>query len=154
MNPRFSYREAAVQGASPLRLVILLYEQAMEDLRCALAAQGRKDIEARTRKIKHALLVIGHLQSSIDKGRGGRVADNLECFYNQVRIGLVEAQFKQSASLIEKQIALLMNVWDAWCRVERCEQSAQIAQGSAIGTNQPAPARADSGSPSLAEWNA
>ena len=45
MNPSLSYREAAVAGASPLRLVILLYEQGLEDLRRALAAQNRGDIE-------------------------------------------------------------------------------------------------------------
>ena len=33
MDARSSYREVAVRGASPVRLVICLYEQAIEDLR-------------------------------------------------------------------------------------------------------------------------
>jgi flagellar secretion chaperone FliS len=151
MNPRFSYREAAVRGASPLRLVILLYEQAIEDLRRALAAHGRKDLETRTREIKHALLVLGHLQSSLDKERGGQVAENLERFYSQVRIGLLEAQSKQSASLIEKQIALLMQVREAWCRVEQVEE---IAHKPAMQASQPALPQAEGDPSSLAEWNA
>jgi flagellar secretion chaperone FliS len=148
MNPRFSYREAAVRGASPLRLVILLYEQAIEDLRRAQAAHGRKDLETRTREIKHALLVLGHLQSSLDKERGGQVAENLERFYSQVRIGLLEAQSKQSASLIEKQIALLMQVREAWCRVE------EIAHKPAMQASQPALPPAEGDPSFLAEWNA
>jgi flagellar secretion chaperone FliS len=152
MNPRFSYREAAVRGASPVRLVILLYEQAVEDLRRALAAHSRKDVETRTREIKHALLVIGHLQSSLDKERGGQVAENLERFYSQVRTSLIEAQSKQSAALLEKQIALLMKVREAWCGAERVEQIAQFAQKPAVEASQPAPAEGD---PSLlADWNA
>lgn len=119
MNPGLSYREAAAAGASPVRLVILLYEQVIEDLRRALNAQRQKDVEGRTREINHAILVLGHLQASLDKDRGGKVAANLERFYNQVQAGLVEAQFKQSESSLEQQISGLMQVHDAWCEVER-----------------------------------
>src|SRR5580698_8407289 len=107
MNARLSYREAAVPGASPLRLVTLLYEQAVEDLRSAREAHRHNDIEGRTRHINHAILVIGHLQASLDKERGGRVAANLERFYTQLRSGLVAAQCKQSATALDQQISHL-----------------------------------------------
>jgi len=119
MNPGLSYREAAVAGASPVRLVILLYEQAVEDLRRALAAHRRGDIEGRTREINHAILIVGHLQATLDKERGGKVATDLERFYQQLQAGLVEAQGKQSAAGIEQQIAHLMQVHEAWCQVEK-----------------------------------
>ncbi len=119
MNPRLHYREAAVAGASPVRLVILLYEQAVEDLRHALSAQNKGDIEGRTAAINHAILVLGHLQASLDKDQGGSVAANLDRFYTQVREGLVEAQARQSASAIERQISFLMSVHEAWCGVEK-----------------------------------
>lgn len=144
MNARMSYREAAVEGASPVRLVILLYEQTQEDLRQALDAQRRGDIEARTGSINHAILVIGYLQASLDKERGGRVAVNLERFYDQVRSGLVDAQFRQSATALEQQIALLMQVHEAWCEVER----ANMATAAAAGTN-----RAESRALSATEAN-
>ncbi len=119
MNPGLSYREAAVAGASPVRLVILLYEQAMEDLRRALTAQRNGDIEGRTREMNHALLVIGHLQATLDRDQGGEVAANLERFYAQLRAGLVEAQCKQSPALLEQQVSLLLQVCDAWRALEK-----------------------------------
>lgn len=119
MNPGLSYRESAVTGASPLHLVILLYEQAMEDLRRAIEALRHRDVEERTRQINHALSVIGHLQATLDKEQGGKVAENLALFYEQVRRGLVEAQCRQSESLLEGQISHLMKVYGAWCAVER-----------------------------------
>jgi flagellar protein FliS len=119
MNAGLSYREAAVEGASPVRLVVLLYEQAFEDLRRALADHRRGDIEGRTRNINHAILVIGHLQASLDKEQGGRVALHLERFYEQMRSGLVQAQFGQSAEALERQISCLMQVHEAWREVER-----------------------------------
>lgn len=118
MNPGLSYREAAAAGASPVRLVILLYEQAVEDLRRALCAQGRGDVEGRTREINHAILVVGHLQATLDKDQGGKVAENLARFYVQVRERLLEAQHRQSTAILEEQIAHLMEVHDAWCAVE------------------------------------
>jgi flagellar secretion chaperone FliS len=127
MNPRLSYREAAVQGASPVRLVALLYEQAIEDLRRARAALDSGDIEARTRAINHAIVVIGHLQSSLDMEQGGAVARNLERFYCVVRAALVEAQCKQSAAALEQQISHLMQVHEAWCEVDRANAAPAIA---------------------------
>ena len=119
MNARFSYREAAIRGASPVRLVICLYEQAIEDLRRALVALERKDIQARTRSINHALTVIGQLQGTLDIERGGEVARNLHRFYAMIRAGLIDAHCKQSTAILEQQIALLMQVHEAWLEVER-----------------------------------
>lgn len=129
MDPRLSYREAAVRGAGPVRLVILLYEQAIEDLRRALSALARGDIEGRTRQINHALLVIGHLQASLDKVQGGQVAVNLERFYKQLRAGLLQAQYRQSATLLEQQISHLMLVREAWCEVDRTNAAPAAAPG-------------------------
>ncbi|HVN18413.1 MAG TPA: flagellar export chaperone FliS [Dongiaceae bacterium] len=142
MNPELTYREMAVAGASPIRMVILLYEQAMEDLRRSLAAHARGDIEGRTREINHAILVIGHLQATLDRDRGGKVAENLSRFYELVRTGLLEAQFRQSAAAIEQQISHLMLVHEAWCEVEKT-----LAPVSASGES-------SSLRTSPAEWNA
>lgn len=119
MNASQYYREAEVAGAGPVRLVILLYEQAIEDLRRALVAQERGDVESRTREINHAVLVIGHLEATLDKQQGGIVAVNLERFYQKLRAGLVEAQCRQSPALLNEQISHLMDVRDAWCQVEK-----------------------------------
>src|SRR5271170_404997 len=107
MDARSSYRETAVRGASPVRLVICLYEQTISDLRRAAVALEKGDIEARTRNINHAVLVIGQLQGTLDMERGGAVARNLLKFYSLLRAGLVEAQGKQSKQILEQQIAVL-----------------------------------------------
>lgn len=125
MNPGLSYRETAVAGASPARLVSLLYEQAIEDLRRAIDAQTRNDIETRTRHINHAMLVIGHLEATLDKDQGGKVAENLQRFYQQLRSALVEAQFKQSIPLLERQLSFLTQIREAWAEVERVTASSQ-----------------------------
>jgi flagellar protein FliS len=119
MDARSHYRETAVRGASPVRLVICLYEQAIEDLRRAVAALERGDVEGRTRGINHALTVISHLQSSLDMQQGGEVAANLNGFYGLIRAGLVQAHVKESARILEEQISLLGTIHEAWLEVER-----------------------------------
>jgi flagellar secretion chaperone FliS len=173
MNPRLTYRESAVAGASPVRQVILLYEQAIEDLRRALTAcrtgQVAGQVEERTRQLNHAILILGCLQSSLDHERGGTVAANLERFYNQVRAGLVEAQFRQSPAAIERQIALLVEIHQAWCEVERAQavsaalpeivpedtpvNAPQNAHGHTTDRSTPIPAES-AAVRSSAEWNA
>jgi flagellar protein FliS len=150
MDARSSYREAAVRGASPVRLVICLYEQAIEDLRLAVIALEKGDIEARTRGINHALMVIAQLQGSLDMERGGEVARNLARFYGLLRIGLNEAQMKQSGRILEQQISQLVVVYEAWLEVER-----------AVATRKPLPAEPSLPKPeipspelSCADWNA
>lgn len=102
-----------------MQLVICLYEQAIEDLRRAIIAQENGAIEARTREINHALMVLGQLQGTLDKQRGGEVALHLERFYIVVRTGLIEAQLKQSTRILEQQILQLAIVHEAWLEVER-----------------------------------
>jgi len=119
MDARLSYREAAARGATPVKLVVLLYEQALDDLRRALSALKAGEIEERTRRINHAITVIGQLHASLDLEQGGSVARNLERFYGLVRRGLMEAQFQQSARALEEQISCLLLVREAWYEVER-----------------------------------
>lgn len=132
MNPGLSYRRAAAGGASPVRLVILLYEQMIEDLRRAAAAQQHGQIEERTHQLNHALLVLAHLESTLDKNQGGGVAPQLERFYRQVRASLVDAQARQSSEAIEKQVSLLMLVREAWDEVERSISENPAPASSAI----------------------
>jgi flagellar secretion chaperone FliS len=153
MDARSSYREAAVRGASPVGLVICLYEQAIEDLRQAVIALEKNDIEARTRGINHALMVIAQLQGSLDMERGGEVARNLARFYSVVRAGLNEAQMKQSARILEQQISQLVTVHEAWLEVERATATPQPLPAEPT-LPKPAILSTETSEAPLVEWNA
>jgi flagellar secretion chaperone FliS len=123
MNIQQSYREATVRGASPVQLVVRLYEQMIEDLRQAAVAIERKQIEQRTKRINHAILVVGHLQSTLDFANGKEVAQNLDNFYNVLRQNLVQAQFFPSKRALTRQITDLLVVRAAWVKVEQAENA-------------------------------
>jgi len=119
LDPRNVYREAAAQGQSPVRLVVLLYEQIVTDLRAARAAFAAGDIERRTTEITHALRVLGQLQASLDMDRGGDVAQALDRFYVIVRGRILEAQVRASAQILDEQMQLLLSLREAWVEVEK-----------------------------------
>ncbi len=123
MNPRTAYRETDARGATAVRLVVLLYEQLVQDLSQAAQAIEQNDIELRTRYINHAILVIGHLQSPLDFANGGKVAKDLDHFYNVMRQNLVQVQFQPSKAGIRRQITDVLALRAAWIEVERAEKS-------------------------------
>ncbi len=127
MNFQQSYREATVQGASPVQLVVRLHEQIIQDLRQAAIAIEQNDIGLRTKRIKHAILVIGHLQSPLDFANGGKVARDLDHFYDVLRQRLIHVQFHPSKPGVHQMITDLLAVREAWIEVERIENAPAAA---------------------------
>ena len=127
MNIQQSYREAAVRGASPVDLVIRLYEQMIEDLRQVASAIEQNDVQLRTDRIRHVILVVGHLQSTLDFDQGGKVARDLDKFYNTLRQSLVWVQFHPSKRGVAQLITDLLAVREAWIGVERAERPSAAA---------------------------
>ena len=148
-NARTAYRENDVRGASPLRLVVLLYDQMIHDLTQAAEAVEQNDIPLRTNCINHAILVIGHLQSPLDFANGGKVARDLERFYNVLRQNLVQVQFHPSKLGIGRLITDLLAVREAWIEVERAEKSSVTTAAQTV----PAVATRPESEPARVDWN-
>lgn len=144
MDPRTAYREAAARGASPVQLVIRLYEQVIDDLRQAANALDRQQVDLRTRKINHAILVIGHLQSTLDFANGGEAARDLNVFYDTLRQNLVRAQFAASKPMLTQQITDLLHVRSAWLVVEGSGNPGYAASAEGASGRLPAPTRTPS----------
>ena len=135
MDARTAYREAAVRGASAIGLVVLLYEQAIQDLQRALNAIKDKNVERRTLEINHALQVIGHLHGTLNMERGGEVAKRLAQFYELFQSSMRVAQARVSAEIIRKQIGYLLEIREAWVEVEQAlseKKSAGVAASETL----------------------
>jgi flagellar protein FliS len=127
VDARQIYQDAAVRGATPIELVVVLYDSAIEDMRRALTAMHGNDIEARTSKITHALMVLQQLQGTLDFERGGSAARQFEQFYNVIRAKLLEAQMRGSHDLMQQQIRYMSEVRDCWMAAKRLLQPAGVA---------------------------
>lgn len=148
MNPRNAYRESAARGASAVGQVVLLYGQMVEDLRRAVGAIEENQVEDRTNAINHAMTVVSHLQNSLNFEVGGDVAPNLERFYIMLRGKLLEAQFRVSKEILNEQIALLLDLREAWIEVDRATSAPSAP------VQEPASAVPDDAARPAREWNA
>ena|ERR1700676_4657864 len=124
-NAHTAYREAGAHGATGVRLVVLMYEQMIQDLSKAAQAMEQNNIEYRTDRINHALDVLCVLEGTLDFERGGQVARNLEGFYKILRANLWTAQLHMSKEMLIGQITDLFALREAWAEVDRA--SADLA---------------------------
>jgi flagellar protein FliS len=133
------YLRAAVEGATSVGLVTMLYDRLIADLQRAIVAMTRADVETRCAQIKHALLVLQQLEGSLDHEQGGEAAINLAAFYSYGRAKVMESQMKGDPQLLERLILHFVDVRDAWKAVDPGRnlepQPAPTAAAAAAGTS-------------------
>jgi flagellar secretion chaperone FliS len=117
-NKAKSYLPAAVAGASPVGLVVLLYERLVTDLTRAVAAMEKGDMETRVNEINHVFLILGQLEGSLDTSQAPEAARTQALFYNVARAKILEAHLKSDHKLLEQQVALFNDVRAAWEQVD------------------------------------
>jgi flagellar protein FliS len=103
-----------VQGASPVEVVIMLYDVLARDMKRVIAAIRAGDVQERVNQSNHAFRALQELECSLDMERGGSTARDLSRFYSHVRAKLMEVQFKLNPALLEKQIEMLMELRRGW----------------------------------------
>lgn len=130
-DANFAYRETEALTTDPVGLVVVLYDMLLKDLREAVLALAAGEIERRATAIRHGLLVLQQLQSTLDMEHGGVVATNLEQFYNFLRAKLLEGQIRASAEIFEQQITFVTSIREAWQQV----RSDQLAASSPSDQN-------------------
>ena len=134
---RKDYLQAAVAGASPVGLVVLLYERLITDLTRALAAMEKGDTETRVAQINHAFLILGQLEGSLDSSPAPEAARTQARFYSVARGKILEAQVNSDRKLLEEQIALFNDVRAAWEQVDpaRRPEAAHTARSRTADQN-------------------
>lgn len=113
-----SYQRAAIEGASPIGLMIVLFDTLAGDLRRAVTALKQNDIETRCRELNHGILVLGQLENWLDLENGGESAATLARFYTYLRAKMMEAAITKSAKLLEVQIEMLLHVRSSWQKLD------------------------------------
>jgi flagellar protein FliS len=119
INPALEYRKRAVEGASPVGLVVLLYGGAITALMRAISAVEANNIEKRVNELNKVLAILAELQGTLDFEKGGAVAAHLEKYYIVLRAQVLEASIKNSKTILEELVKNVSGVKEAWQQVER-----------------------------------
>jgi flagellar protein FliS len=131
LRQRNIYQEVAIQTSSPVQLVVLLYEGAIRFLRESINGIQEKNIDRKRQSIDRAMAVIQHLQSTLDRDRGGDLAVELDRLYVYITSRIMEGSVKLAVAPLEEAIKLLTVLLSGWEEVARKEQE-QVVPGELL----------------------
>jgi flagellar secretion chaperone FliS len=112
-----------VDGASPHRLVSMLFEGLLQSFAQARGAIRSGDIETKCRAINRSVRIIEEgLKAGLNLQEGGRLAANLHDLYAYITLRLTHANLHNDEQAIEECTQLIEPVSRAWV-----EMGAQVA---------------------------
>lgn len=114
-----TYLRAAIESASSVDLVIILYDMLISDLRGAVAAFASNNVERRSEELKHAFLVLEQMEASLNMDSGTEAATSLARFYALLRANIMNGHVKADSNIINRQIEALLEVRATWVEVGR-----------------------------------
>ena len=141
-HPASTYQMASARGASPIGLVVSLFDTILRDFRRAQAAFENGDVETRVFELNHALTVVAHLQSVLDRERGGEAATRLARFYEVTRPMILETNIRPTAAAFQNLLNLYTSLRQAWKEVEQKTPAGQQELPAAPASPTPAHATA------------
>jgi flagellar protein FliS len=135
MNPATAYKRRAIESATPVGLVVLLYQAAVVDLRRALAAMENdpdspRQIEVRTQACHRVLAIVGELKGALNFEQGGEVARNFDRFYQLAERLIVQAGFQKDPEPVRELLQQFSAILNAWREVEARPPAAPPVQAA------------------------
>jgi flagellar protein FliS len=114
--------ESEVMAASPVGLVRLLYQGALDAIAMARQHLQAGDIAARSRAITKAQLIVPELSSSL-KTESGELATSLSELYAFVQERLARANFLQIEQPLADAERVLKSLQSAWSELDPARQA-------------------------------
>lgn len=113
--------EASVYGASPVGLIVMLYEGAISALRKAQGEIKRNNYIEKGKLIGKGLDIINGLDTVLNFEKGGEVTSNLRELYIYMKHRLGVANLKNDADILEEVILLLEELLGAWKQLDKMQ---------------------------------
>ena len=116
-NPYASSLDSKVLSATPLELVNLLYQAAIEAVQTARQHLTRGEIVERGRSVGRAIEFLTELSASLDHDKGGELSTRLAALYDYLQRTLLDANFRQADEGLAQVETLLKTLNEAWSAI-------------------------------------
>lgn len=104
------YQTSNITTATPEKLMILLFDGALQFLQKAKVAITENNIKERSENIDGARKIIRELMRTIDLENGNDVARQLFRLYNRMAMNLIKANIQRNISKVDEVIEDLTNI--------------------------------------------
>jgi len=119
--------ETGVNTADPHKLILMLFDGALLQVRTAGIAIGNKDIPAKGTAISKAIeIIINGLKVSLDLSAGGELAQRLAALYDYMSDRLLYANLHNSQPALDEVAGLLATLREAWAEIRSQVQPASV----------------------------
>ena len=108
------YQKNSIETATPEKLLILLYDGAIQFLNKAKIAMEDKDIEQTHNNLTGCQNIILEFMSTLDMKQGGELAQNLYRLYEYYYNTLVEANLQKDIKKVDEILKHLKGLRDTW----------------------------------------
>ena len=110
--------ETGVSGASPHKLIQMLFDGYHEALTQARGAMRERQFEPKGRAIARALRIIDEgLQAGLNMQDGGKIAADLDNLYTYVSLRLAQANASNDEASLLECAALIEPISTAWSQI-------------------------------------
>jgi flagellar secretion chaperone FliS len=113
------YRKNAVNGASPLQLIIMLYDGALRFMEAGKHAMKTGDLDRQNDQLQRAQKIFMELMSCLDMEKGGEIAKNLLGLYTFCLNELVTANMKDDPAGVDRAMKVISDLRESWAELER-----------------------------------
>ncbi len=111
--------KTAIYGASPVGIVVMLYEGAIKALQAADTAIDNSRFDEKARMITKAVDILEGLRIALDLEQGSEAAVNLNDLYLYMKLRLAKASLKNDKEILAEVRSLLETLLPAWQQVNR-----------------------------------
>ncbi|MCA9766041.1 MAG: flagellar export chaperone FliS [Carnobacterium sp.] len=111
------YKQNQILNATPKKLVVMLYEGAIKNLKLAELSAAEKKIEQTSNALIKAQDIIQELMATLDFKNGGEVAESLNQLYDYFITELINANRSKDPESIKKIRIPLEELRDTWLEI-------------------------------------
>ncbi|MDL2336344.1 MAG: flagellar export chaperone FliS [Pseudomonadota bacterium] len=110
--------ETGVSGASPHKLIQMLFDGFQEAVAQARGALRSRVIEAKGRAISRALRIVDEgLHAGLNMSAGGELAADLDALYTYVALRLTHANLHNDEAALDECVRLIEPIRSAWAAI-------------------------------------
>jgi flagellar protein FliS len=134
--PLKQYQQTQVSTSSPEKILLMLYDGAINFSRIAMEKAANGDKSERGKYVSKAQAIVAELMNTLDHDVGGAIAERLTQLYMYIIHEYIKANVNNSVTSLENTIRILGMMRDTWAeaieKVKNERETGSISQKASL----------------------
>lgn len=127
-HPQNSYLTTEIMTADPEKLILLLFDGAINFLKQGKIYLQEKQYEEKGKQLIRGHAVVTELLNSLDKKKGGDIAIRLQAIYVYILQRITDANLNKDAGAINECVGLLSELREAWYTITHKPSASHVTE--------------------------